>query len=142
MGGIGQGNGIGPSLWCLISTIIFSCCRRKGHVTSITTPLSNTMISLLGFAFVDDADLVSVANNLYQTATDMIAKMQALMTDWCGCIRATGGFIAPAKTGWFLVSFFCNGNDYEYETKDSLPGSITLPDKDGKLYTVSREEPY
>ena len=87
MGGIGQGNGIGPSLWCLISTIIFSCCQRKGHVPSITTPLSNTMISLLGFAFVDDADLVSVAKNLYQTATEMITKMQALVTDWCGCIR-------------------------------------------------------
>ena len=31
IGGIGQGNGIGPSLWYLISTIILSCCRRKGH---------------------------------------------------------------------------------------------------------------
>ena len=71
----------------------------------------------------------------------MITKMQALMTDWCGCIRATGGFIAPTKTRWFLVSSFWNGNDYEYETKDSLPGLITLPDKDGQLYTVNREEP-
>ena len=71
----------------------------------------------------------------------MIRKMQALMTDWCGCIRATGGFIASTKTRWFLISFFWNGNDFEYETKDSLPGSITLPDKDGQLYTVNREEP-
>ena len=59
----------------------------------------------------------------------------------CGCIRATGGFIAPIKTRWFLVSFFWNGNDWDYETKDSLPGVITLPDKDGQLYTVNREEP-
>ena len=67
--------------------------------------------------------------------------MQALVTDWCGCIKATGGFFAPAKTCWFLVSFFWNGSDYEYKTIDSLPGSIILPDKDGQLYTVSREEP-
>ena len=103
MGGIGQGNGIGPSFWCLISTIIFSCCRRKGHVTTVTTPLSKTSISLLGFAFVDNADLVTAAQNAYQTGTEMIGKMQALMTHWCGCICATGGFIAPAKTRWFLV---------------------------------------
>ena len=90
---------------------------------------------------MDDADLVTAAKNSYQTGTEMIAKIQALMTDWCGCIRATGGFIAPAKTRWFLVSFFWNGSDYEYKTKDSLPGSITLPDKNGQLYTVNREEP-
>ena len=46
---------------------------------------------------MDNADLVIAAQNAYQTETEMIAKMQALMTDWCGCIRATGGFIAPAK---------------------------------------------
>ena len=71
----------------------------------------------------------------------MIEKMQALMTDWFGCIRVTGGFIYPAKTHWFLVSFFWNGNDYKYKTKDSLPGLITLADNDGQLSTVSREEP-
>ena len=63
------------------------------------------------------------------------------MTDRCGCIWATGGFIAPTKTRWFLVSFFWNGNYWNYETKDSLPGVITPPDKDGQLYTVNREEP-
>ena len=61
--------------------------------------------------------------------------------EWCECIRATGGLIAPAKTRWFLVSFFWTGTDRDYKTKDSLPGDITLPDKDGNLYTVSREEP-
>mmetsp|Transcript_33477 Transcript_33477/g.37581 ORF Transcript_33477/g.37581 Transcript_33477/m.37581 type:complete len:105 (-) Transcript_33477:262-576(-) len=104
---------MGPSLWCLISTILFSFCRKKGHVTTITTPISNTTISLLGFAFVDDADLVSIGKNAFQTGTEIIEKMQALMTDWCGCIRATGGFIAPTKTRWFLISFFWNGNDFE-----------------------------
>ena len=98
-------------------------------------------VSLLGFSFVVDADLVTAANNVYQSGTEMIQKMQALMTDWCGCICTTGGFVAPTKTRWFLVSFFLNGNNWDYETKDSLPGVITLPDKDGHLYTVNREEP-
>ena len=63
------------------------------------------------------------------------------MTDLCSCIQATcGGFIVPNKTRWFLVSFFWNGTNWDYEAKISLPGDITLPDKDNKLYTVSREE--
>ena len=139
--GNGQVNGLGTSLWCLISTIIIKCCKRKGHGTTIKTPISKIIVSLLGFDFVDDADLVTAANNAYQSDGEMIQKMQALMINWCGCIRATGGLIAATKSRWFLVSFFWNGNDWEYETKDSLLGDITLPDKDGNLYTVNREEP-
>ena len=139
--GIGQGNGLGPSLCCLISTIIIKNCKRKDHGTTITTPNLKRIVSLFGFAFVDDADLVTAANNAYKSGTEMIQKMQALMTKCCGCICLTGGFIAPTKTIWFLVSFFLNGNDREYETKDSLPGDIILPNKDGNLYTVNRKEP-
>ena len=63
------------------------------------------------------------------------------MTDWCGGIRATGGLIAPTKTRWFLVAFSWDGLDWQYHTNDSLPGDITLPDKDSNMYTVSREKP-
>ena len=71
----------------------------------------------------------------------MIQTMQALMTEWCGCICAIGALIAPAKTRWFMLSFFWNGNDWEYRTKDSLSDYIMFPDKEGNLYSVSREEP-
>ena len=114
--------------------------KRKGHGTTITTVMSRTVVSLLGFSCVDDADLVTAADNAYTSGKAMIEKMQSLMTDWCGGIRATGGLIAPTKTRWFLVSFFWDGLDWKYHTKDSLPGNITLPDKDRNMYNVSREE--
>ena len=72
---IGQGDGLGPSLWCLISTIIIKTCKRKGHRIIITTPISKKEVSLLGFAFVDDADLVTTANNAYTSSMEMINKM-------------------------------------------------------------------
>ena len=103
--GIGQGNVLGPSLWCLISTIIIKNCKRKSHGTTITSPISKKIVSLLSFTFVDDADLVTVANNAYKSGVEMIQKMQALVTKWFSCIYATGGLIAPAKTRWLLVSF-------------------------------------
>ena len=58
--------------------------------------MSRTEVSLLGFAFVDDADLVSAADDVHTSGEEMIAKMQLLMTDWCWGIRATGGLIAAA----------------------------------------------
>ena len=36
---------------------------------------------------------------------------------------------------------FWTGTDLDYETKDSLPGDITLTNEEGNEYTVSREEP-
>ena len=63
------------------------------------------------------------------------------MTEWCDCVQTTGGLIVPAKTRWFMVSFFWDGTNWEYELKDSFLGDITLPDKDGNLYIISREEP-
>ena len=138
--GIGQSNVLGPSLWCLISTIIIKKCK-KGHGTTITTPTSKKILPFFGFAFVYNADLVTTANKAYKSDAEMIQKMQTLMTKWCDCIPTTGGPIASAKTRWLLVSFFWNGNDWEYETKDSLPGNIPLPDKDRNVYTVNREEP-
>ena len=104
--GIGQGNGMGPSLWCLMSSVVIKDCKRNGHGTTIITAISRKIASLLGFAFVDDADLTTAASNAQTSGTEMIHRMQALMTHWCGCIRATGGYIAPVKTKWFLISFF------------------------------------
>ena len=37
--------------------------------------------------------------------------------------------------------FFWDGLDWAYHTKESLPGDVYLPDKNGELYTVAREEP-
>ena len=70
----GQGNGLGPTLWALISSIIIKTCKAKGHGMTVITTISNQTISLLGFAFIDDADLVSVADNVYTLGTSMIAE--------------------------------------------------------------------
>ena len=40
----------------------------------------------------------------------------------------------------FYFVFFTD-TDWKYETKDSLPGDIILPDQDVNMYTVSRDEP-
>ena len=64
--GIGQGNGLSSSLWYPISTIIIKNCKRKGHGTTITTPVPKRIVSLLGFTFFDNTDLVTAANNAYK----------------------------------------------------------------------------
>ena len=41
-----------------------------------------------------------------------------------------------------MIAFFWDGLDWAYHTKETLPGDISLPDKNGVLYyTVTRDEP-
>ena len=122
--GSGQGNGLGPALWVLISSIIFKMCKARGYGMNMTTAISKQEISFMGFAFVDDADLVTGAEDVNTSGATMIARFQAMMTCWNGGIRATGGLIAPEKTRWFLLSFFWDGLEWQYHTKESLPGDI------------------
>ena len=81
-----HGNRLGPLFWCLITTILIKMCKMKRHGTTIITAISKTVVSLVGFSYVDNADLVTAANNAYTSGEAMIKKMQSLMTDWCGGI--------------------------------------------------------
>ena len=65
---------------------------------TVSTPVSKQEVFLLSFAFVDDADLVSGANDVHTIYTTMIAHLQALTTCWNDNIRATCSLIAPEKT--------------------------------------------
>ena len=52
----------------------------------VTTPISKQDVSLLGFAFVDNADLVSGANDVHTIGATMIACFQVIITCWNGGI--------------------------------------------------------
>ena len=70
-------------------------CKARGQGMNLTTPISKQEISFMGFAFVDDADLVSGAEDVNTSGATMIARFQAMITCWNGGICATGDLIAP-----------------------------------------------
>ena len=57
--GIGHGNGLEPALWALNSSIIIQMSKAMGRGMNVTTPISKQDVSLFGFAFIDNAALVS-----------------------------------------------------------------------------------
>ena len=79
LAGIGQGNGLGPALWCLTRSIIIKICKEKDHEITIISSITKTETLLIGFAFVDDADLVSGADDINTTGDELILKFQSLM---------------------------------------------------------------
>ena len=58
--GVGQGNGAGPAIWAVISTVFVDLLRDKGYGFKTQSPISKTGIHLVGCGFVDDTDLLQI----------------------------------------------------------------------------------
>ena len=56
--GIGQGNGAGPAIWAVVSSPLLNVLREKGYGCEIQCPLSSEYFRFMGYAFVDDTDLI------------------------------------------------------------------------------------
>jgi hypothetical protein len=84
--GAGQGNGAGPSLWALISTVIISAMKRAGHGVQLLLSISNRSLWIVCFAFVDDADTVQTAQTVEQSGEDVIRHLQPAVDRWEGLL--------------------------------------------------------
>jgi hypothetical protein len=58
MHGICQGNGAGPAIWAVLSSPLLEIQRKKGFGFYMFTPISGSEVEFVGYAFVDDSDLV------------------------------------------------------------------------------------
>ena len=105
LAGCGQGNGLGPTLWALISSVVIDMCKEAGHDIEIATAITKMILSLMGFAFVDNADLAQAAPDQDTSKAEMINDFQEFMERWEGGIRASGGAICQNKTKWFLIDY-------------------------------------
>ena len=76
LSGVGQGNGIGPSLWALISTKILDAMQHAGHRVTLRSSLSGSPLCLVGFGFVDNTDLVTLAPSVSCPAKSLIPSFQ------------------------------------------------------------------
>ena len=90
----------------------------------------------MGYAFVDDTDLIS-STSIHATSPETIATMQKALTMWEGGIRATGGVIVPSKTHWYLIDFKWVHREYQYANIQETPGEIQVRDTDGTLQTLT-----
>jgi len=78
--GIGQGNGAGPAIWAVVSTPLLNVLREKGHGFEGVCPISSTYFRFVGYAFVDDTDVIQ--SLLLDNPTSVIEKLQAAIDTW------------------------------------------------------------
>jgi hypothetical protein len=97
--GVGQGNGAGPQIWALVSTPpVLNMLRAQGLGAEFHLALTRLSTTLVGFAFVDDTNLVTSGPQM--GLDEVLQRIQRALTAWEGGIRATGGAIEPKKSHW------------------------------------------
>jgi hypothetical protein len=139
--GVGQGNGAGPAIWAVISTVIINMMTTAGHGFHILSAISTTLITMVCYAFVDDTDVIQAACNVTQPGEEVVPQMQRSVDRWEGGLRATGGALVPAKSHWYLIDFVWTGKLWRYRTCDEMPGALSILDTTGQRVTLERHDP-
>ena len=115
-------------------------CKETGHGIEIATTITKMFLSLKGFAFVDNSDLAQAAADQDTIGEEMIDEFEDFMRRWEGGIRTSGGAICPNKTKGFLFNYIWRGNKFIYRSIDEIPGNVSIPDQDGNMMIIKREE--
>ena len=115
--GVLQGNACGPTIWVLISSLIFDTLRKKGFAAEICTSISKQMFHMVGFAYVDDSDLIQSGSD----PLEVLYSMQNLLSNWCMLMGVTGGAISVEKSWWYLIDY--NWKNGKWTATDAEPDS-------------------
>jgi hypothetical protein len=78
--------------------------KKHGHMTQFKAFISGDELIIVGFAFIDDKDLLKAAKLGEHDYEEVVIKMQEGLDLWEGLLKATGGALVPEKIGISLIS--------------------------------------
>ena len=140
--GCGQGNGAGPPMWTMISTVILDMLRAAGYGIKFQSALSSQQTNFAGFAFVDDTDLITspgLQSDYKQTTpAEIVSTAQGGADMWEGGIRASGGALEPSKSFWVMIHFAWQGGKWHYSSPQEAPGDLFIRDATGTQQKLLR----
>ena len=141
--GILQGNGAAPTTWVLISVPLLNMLRKKGHGAKFLSPLSKHLTHIVGFAFVDDTDLLTFDMFDETKSWENLSEcMQEAIDRWEGGLKTTGGAIVPEKSWVFPISFkFDNKGSASYKTLAEIDTTFTVLNQDDSREVLACYEP-
>jgi hypothetical protein len=107
---MGLGNGAGPAIWAVISSLLLNVLRAKGFGCEICRPLSRAFLKFVGYAFVNDTDIIQSA--LCDNPQDAIALLQKAIDTWENSLKIMCGAIVLEKRVWWLIHFEWEGTSW------------------------------
>ena len=99
--GILQGNTAGPDIWSALSSVVFEILHKRGFGCEIISSISKQLLVLVGFAYVDDCDLMHKGRN----PCEVLTSMQNLINSWGSLMEVTGGALCTDKSWYYLIDY-------------------------------------
>lgn len=141
MQGVYQGNSCSPVVWAAVSSPVLQIMKEEGFGTFFKEAISRDDIRLVGYAFVDDTDLIQTGVSAQEPIESVIKRAQAGMNLWEGLIRATGGALAADKCCWWAIDFeWQDDRTWKYKSIADVPGVLQACDFDGQIKELHRLE--
>ena len=139
--GILQGNGAAPTIWVLISTPLLNMLRAADNGAHMSSPISREVDHIVGFAFVDDTDLVCFQQGNLRLSDEIMNNMQEGIDRWEGGLKLTGGAIVPEKSWIYAIDFvFEDSGKWSYKNTNDIPQQFTVKDHSGQTSNLTKIE--
>ena len=140
--GILQGNGAAPTIWVLISTPLLNMLRSAQNGAHMKSPISKEPNHIVGFAFVDDTDLVCFRQGELILEDAIMENMQQGIDRWEGGLKLTGGAIVPEKSWIYPIAFdFDNAGKWKYKKVETIDHIFSVQDHTGQRRILEKIEP-
>jgi hypothetical protein len=137
--GVGQGNGAGPAIWAVVSTLVLKMSNDEGFGFMYKTRIEGKQLHFVGYRFVDDTDIIQ-SGQPGEPFQVLSMRIQAAMDTWEGGLRATGGALEPEKSFWYLIRFFWKNGQWAYVSNEYTPASISVRNHAGNRVELERLE--
>lgn len=131
--GVLQGNASGPAVWTTLSSVVFKILHERGFESNIISAISKNLFILVGFAYVNDCDLIQIGNN----PVKVLASMQERINSWGDLVEVTGGTIRIDKSWWYLFNYVWQKGKWVCNDPH-LDLDLVTKNLDGKLVSLNR----
>ena len=102
--------------------------RKAGNGGHFVSPISKQNTHIVGFAYVDDTDLIQIdMRNIDNDTEEVMRKMQEAIDRWEGGLKTTGGAIVPSKSWVCPIDFsFDHKGKWKYKPLDEINFEFTV----------------
>eukprot|EP00978_Attheya_sp_CCMP212_P023219 scaffold70572_cov43-Attheya_sp.AAC.1 len=98
--------------------------RKQGFGAAFKLAISGEEIHLVGYAFVDNSNIIQTAVIGDTDIDKVFEQAQAGLNTFVGGMKATGGRVRPDKCNYYKIEFVWRNNKWKYAKK--APGDREL----------------
>ncbi len=103
--GYEQGSGAAPPAFTCLATLLMNTYTQMGNGATLTSSYVSRLFLLAAAMYVDDSNLLHMADSPHSSDEELIQKVQGATNDFANVARATGGAMKPIKCSTYFLTY-------------------------------------